>query len=81
MRDAGERLLREHGPLLGGDALPKALGFRTTAAMKKAMRSGHLRLNIFHIEGRRGLFCLTTDVAAWLEEVSTTGKQPPSAET
>ena len=69
------QLLREYGPLLGGPALTRALGFRTGAALKKALRSEHLRLKIFHIEGRRGLFCLTTDVAAWLGQVSDVGEK------
>lgn len=70
--EIGERLLQVHGPLIGGSDLIRALGFKTAAALKKAQRAGHLRLNLFTIEGRRGLFSLTTDVAAWLVSVSTT---------
>lgn len=70
LSDLGEHLLKQHGPLIGNQDLTKVLGFRTSAAMKKAIRTGHLRLNIFHIEGRRGVFCLTTDVAAWLQQIS-----------
>jgi hypothetical protein len=73
-----ERLLKEHGPLMSGAALQRALGFRTAAAFKKALRNGHLHLNVFHIEGRRGLFCLTSDVAGWLERVAS---QPASQTT
>lgn len=64
------QLLEQYGPLMGGEELSRALGFRTTAAMKKAWREGVLRLSLFRIEGRRGLFCLTGDVAAWLAEAA-----------
>lgn len=79
--ELGEWLLRQHGPLLGGSDLTRALGFRTVVALKKARRSGHLHLNIFHIAGRRGPFCLTTDVAAWLEQVANVAEEaePPTA--
>lgn len=65
-----QQLLEKYGPLLGGDDLPRALGFRTSAAMKKAWREKALHLNFFRIPGRRGLFCLTGDVATWLSEVA-----------
>ncbi len=65
-----QQLLEKYGPLLGGDDLARALGYRTSAAMKKAWREKVLTLNFFRIPGRRGLYCLTGDVATWLCEVA-----------
>lgn len=76
-----QQLLDKYGPILGGDDLRRALGYRTTAAMKKAWRSGQLKLNIFQIEGRRGLFSLSSDVASWLAAVAAKASElrPPIA--
>lgn len=68
--DAGPTLLREYGPLLGGDALRRALGFQSPQAFARARRLGILGISVFHIEGRRGYFARTPDVAAWLDEVA-----------
>ena len=59
-------LTRELGPLLGGSALTKALGYRTQSAFRQALSAGRLSLPVFEIEGRRGKFALTREVAAWL---------------
>ena len=60
-----QQLLEKYGPLLGGDDLARALGYRTSAAMKKAWREKAEKLNFFRIPGRRGLYCRTGDVATW----------------
>jgi hypothetical protein len=63
-------MLDKHGPLMGGTALYTALGFRTYAAFHCARMYGDVNVHVFTIEGRRGLFALTADVAAWLQAAS-----------
>lgn len=59
-------LIREEGAILGGDALRRALGYRSLDALRKAIRRGTIPVSVFPLEGRRGRFALTRDVAAWL---------------
>lgn len=54
------------GPVVGGNALSKALGYRTQAAFRKAKQRGRLPVRTFEVEGRRGRFAATSDIAAWL---------------
>ncbi len=69
MADAPLRqlLLREYGAVVGGRDLRSVLGFKSTAAFGRAVRSGHLPLRFFGLPGRRGRFALVSDVADWLE--------------
>jgi len=71
------------GPLLGGEELRRALGFRSAASFERAVRLRTLALKIFTLESRRGRFALTADVAAWLfaqsQKDAVTGKQETHA--
>jgi hypothetical protein len=60
-------LLQEHGPVLSAGATAKLMGFRSVDALRQARRSNRLPVQMFMIEGRRGWFSSTQDVAAWLE--------------
>lgn len=71
-----EALVDRYGPLIGGRDLRELLGFRTAAAMQRAMRQGLLKAPVFHIQGRRGVFGLTTEVAAWLLQQRAKATQP-----
>ena len=51
---------------MGGEALRAALGFPTTGAMRRALARGALPVPVFQMEGRRGRFALTKDVAGWI---------------
>ena len=64
------KLSEDHGPLIGGAALWKSLGFNTQAAFKRAHRLGLLSVHVFEIPNRKGLFALTHEVATWIESVS-----------
>lgn len=55
------------GPLLRGARLYRALGFSTYAGFYRAQKAGELGVRVFRMPGRRGFFCLTTDVAQWVE--------------
>lgn len=63
LRDA---LARLHGPILGGEPLAQALGYRNGAALRQARRRGHVSLKFFMLPNRRGWYALTDDVADWL---------------
>ena len=54
------------GPLVGGRDLRELLGFRTAAAMQRAMRKGLIGAPVFAMEGRRGLFAITAEIATWI---------------
>jgi hypothetical protein len=75
-----ERSLHErHGPMLGGAALCRALGFPTAAAMRQAVSRGRMPVPLFDIENRRGRFALTRDVARWLARCRAAGLTQPSS--
>lgn len=59
-------MLKQFGPLMGGDELHKALGFSNSAAFGQALRQGRVSISVFEIAGRRGKFALTEDVANWV---------------
>lgn len=63
-------LLREFGPLIGGVELQRALGFKSAVTFRRAARLGQLPVKVFEVQGRRGKFALTSDVARWLNKVS-----------
>jgi len=57
-----------YGPLMGGAALYRALGYDTYAAFRRCRAKGELGVRVFPIPARRGAYALTKDVAAWLYE-------------
>lgn len=59
-------LTREAGAVLGGDALRRALGYRSVGAMRQAIRRGTIPVKVFALANRRGKFALAHDVATWL---------------
>lgn len=62
-----ERRLTEHyGPLLASRDLWKVLGYRSPAAFRQARLRQSLPVTEFQIDGRRGRFALTRDIAHWL---------------
>lgn len=76
-----ETLVERYGHVIGGGDLRELLGFRTAAAMQRAMRQGLLKAPVFRIEGRRGLFALTAEVAAWLlQQRASSGQSRPAKE-
>lgn len=69
-------LLRLHGPLLGGEALYRALGYPTATAFRQALAKKSEPVAIFKIKQRRGRFALTKDVAGWLAACRCTSAAP-----
>lgn len=69
-------LIQQHGPLIGGWALARSLGFVSEVAFRQARRRGTLGIPTFRIDGRRGALALTLDVANWV--VAQAGMQSPA---
>lgn len=68
-RLAGElrdSLTKLYGPLLSSRELWKIFGYSSPAAYRQARARKSLPVGEFEIEGRRGYFALTYDVAQWL---------------
>jgi hypothetical protein len=64
-------MLKEYGPLLGGEMLIRVLGFPTAQAFRQARRRGSIGVATFAIQGRQGAFALTLEVARWLAVCAT----------
>jgi len=65
-----EDLRNQHGPILGGADLSKALGYRSQAAFRQARRRGRVEVKLFSLPNRRGVFALGIEVAQWLAKAS-----------
>lgn len=59
-------LTEKYGEILGMDVLKKVIGYKTIAALKYAIREDRLGIKTFFINGRRGRFVMTRDVAEWM---------------
>lgn len=62
-------LLEQHGLLLTGRALWKSIGFQSASAFRRAASRGALPVRTFKIEGRKGLFAYSSEVAEWIGAV------------
>lgn len=72
-------LTRQYGALVGGDDLRRLLGYRSLSALRAAIKRGTLGLRTFPVNGRKGSFALTADIADWLI-ILKKGKMPRSSE-
>lgn len=66
LEDFEVSLTRALGAVVGGGDLSRALGYRTQAAFRQALARDRLPVRVFEIEGRRGRFARTGDIARWL---------------
>ena len=73
-RSTHDKLFEKYGPLISGRDLAHVAGFRTTDALRMAVRRGRVGFEIFMIPGRRGRFARTYEVESCLD---TTGRSPP----
>lgn len=69
-------LMKDEGALLSGDALRRALGYRSMDALRQAIARGTVPVPVFTLPNRRGRFALTRDVAMWLAAQSSTDTDP-----
>ncbi|WP_144410128.1 hypothetical protein [Chromobacterium vaccinii] len=61
-----DNLTKLYGPLLPSRELWKIFGYASPAAYRQARARKSLPIEEFEIEGRRGYFALTYNVASWL---------------
>ena len=73
-------LTDRHGPILGGVALARALGFGSLAALRQARRRRQVEVKLFALPHRRGAFALCVDVARWLAEARQRGLKQDTTE-
>lgn len=59
-------LMREHGPVMTGKYLSRALGYPSLAAFRKSLSRNTVPITIFTLPNRSGKFALTKDIAEWL---------------
>lgn len=64
------KLIKDHGPIISGAQLYRAMGFPSAKAFSQARRRGSLGISTFTIAGRRGTFALTADLGKWFEVVT-----------
>lgn len=64
-----ERLHSQHGPLMTGSSLWRALGYKSSASFRQAKVRNTVCIRVFNLPGRRGIYAFTKDVAAWLERL------------
>jgi hypothetical protein len=61
-----QNLLKAYGPLMAGESLFNALGYRSADALRQAVSRRTAPVPVFPIKKRKGKFALTKDVAYWL---------------
>lgn len=64
------KLISRFGPIIGGQDLYSALGYKTYSAFYRSQQRDELGVHVFKLSDRRGWFALSGDVAKWLEEQS-----------
>jgi hypothetical protein len=61
-------LFDRFGPVMTGESLIKSLGYSSKDAFRQSIVRKTVPVQLFEIEGRRGKFALTKDVACYLAE-------------
>ena len=57
-------------PLLTGEELRKAMGFRSVDALRQAIVRQTIPVKVFSLDNRRGKYALVKDIARWLANKS-----------
>jgi hypothetical protein len=65
-----EFLHQSFGPIMASRDVQQVLRFRTPEALRAARNRGRLKLEMFRLPGRRGLFARTADVLRLIEPSS-----------
>ncbi|GAA6139695.1 hypothetical protein NBRC116583_34420 [Arenicella sp. 4NH20-0111] len=69
-----EDLLKLYGPVLSGEHLTKSLGYVSTDAFRTSIARKTVPVPIFRMDGRRGYYALTKDVAHYLAKARYEGQ-------
>lgn len=67
-KELEDGLVKQHGLILTGEPLRKALGYPSMAAFRKALSRGTIPIPVFPMRYRRGKYALVKDVVHWLVE-------------
>lgn len=73
-------LLNRYGPVIGGDALYCALGFKTYGMFRIAKQRGEIPIRVFKIPNRRNWHALTAELAIFLDDLANTSDQSSQME-
>lgn len=65
-----ELLLMYGSPLITGEELRKAMGFRSVDALRQAIVRQTIPVKVFSLDNRRGKYALVKDIARWLANKS-----------
>ena len=63
-------LLMYGSPLITGEDLQKAMGFRSVDALRQAIVRKTIPVKVFRLDNRRGKYALVKDIARWLAKES-----------
>ena len=63
-------LLMYGSPLITGEDLQKAMGFRSVDALRQAIVRKTIPVKVFSLDNRRGKYVLVKDIARWLANES-----------
>lgn len=67
--EAGARLLEAYGELMDSQALTAFFKFGSDRSFRRSAVKGVLPIGVFRMQGRRGWFARTRDVAVWLAAI------------
>ena len=67
-------LLKLYGPVLNGENLTKSLGYVSREAFRQSVVRETVPVPIFKMEGKRGYYALTKDVAMYLAKARNDSK-------
>ncbi len=66
-KELEQKLMQRYDmPLLAGEDLRRALGYKSLDALRQAMQRDTVPVPVFAIENRRGKYALVRDIALWL---------------
>lgn len=67
-------LLKLYGPVLNGENLTRSLGYVSKEAFRQSIVRKTVPVHIFKMEGKRGYYALTKDVAKYLAKARYKGQ-------
>jgi hypothetical protein len=74
-----ETLQTTYGPMMDAKSICRVLHYPSVAALYAAKARGKLRFRTVELDGRRGLFAATAEVAAYLESQLNPSSSPSAA--
>lgn len=72
-KELEQDMLSLYGPILSGEKLLQSLGYVSKDAFRQSIVRETVPVSVFKIDGRRGYFALTKDVARYLAKARNKG--------